>query len=138
MLWAVGKSVTHILLVDPKGQTGIQDWTSLQGVNAKVALAHSGVLPDLARALARGTTRRFKVNSFILLRKSSPLGTARSGTFYDPKVVADMERKHVLHLNWAPMVNGRRVDEEGNTMPPPPDDRCYLDRMLTCAGVIAS
>lgn len=105
-------------------------------VNAKVALAHSGVLPDLARALARGTTRRFKVDSFILLRQSSELGRATRGAFYDPKVVEDMERKHVLHLNWAPMVDGRRVDEEGNTMPPPPDDRCYLDRMLTCAGVI--
>lgn len=39
VLWAVGKSVTHILLVDPKGQTGIQNRASLQGVNAKVALA---------------------------------------------------------------------------------------------------
>ena len=138
VLWVVGKNVTHILLLDPKGQTGIQDWTSLQGVNAKVALAHSGVLPELALALAQGTARRFKVDSFILLRKSSPLGTAKSGTHYDLKMIADMERKHVMHLNWAPDVNGRRVDEEGNTMPPPPDDRCYLDRMLTCAGVIAS
>lgn len=137
VLWAVGKNVTHILLVDPKGQTGIQDWTSLQGINAKVALAHSGVLQDLAQALGQGSTRRFKVDSFILLRKSSPLGTP-TGSIYKLKEVAAMERKHVLHLNWAPEVNGSRVDEEGAKVPLPPDDRCYLDRMLTCAGVIAS
>ena len=135
VLWAVGKSLTHILLVDPKGQSGIHNWESLQGVNAKVALAHSGVLAELAQALGRGTTRRFKVDSFILLRKSSPLGKP-NGSRYDPKVIADMEGKHVLHLHWAPEVNGRRVDEDGDAVPPPPDERCYVERMLACAGLI--
>lgn len=133
--WAVGKSLTHILLVDPKGQSGIHNWESLKDVNAKVALAHSGVLPELALALGRGTTRRVKVDSFILLRKSSPLGKP-NGSLYDPKVITDMEGKHVLHLHWAPEVNGRRVDEDGDKLPPPPDERCYVERMLACAGLI--
>lgn len=135
VLWAVGKSLTHILLVDPKGQSGIHNWESLKDVNAKVALAHSGVLPELALALGRGTTRRFKVDSFILLRKSSPLGKP-NGSLYDPKVITDMKGKHVLHLHWAPEVNGRRVDEDGDKLPPPPDERCYVERMLECAGLI--
>ncbi|CDS53328.1 hypothetical protein [Polaromonas sp. CG9_12] len=135
VLWAVGKRLTHILLVDPKGQSGLQDWCSLERVNAKVALAHSGDLPALALALGRGTGRPFKVDSFILLRKSSPLGKPKNGSSYDPKVVADMERKHVLHLNWAPEVNGKRVDEDGDKVILPPDGRCYVERMLTCAGL---
>jgi hypothetical protein len=135
VLWAVGKSLTHILLVDPKGQSGIQDWDSLQSVNAKVALAYSGVLPELALALSGGTAHRFKVDSFIVLRKTSPLGKPK-GSIYDMKVIADMERKHVLHLHWAPEVNGKRLDEDGSTAPSPPDGRCYLERMfaLACVG----
>ena len=136
VLWAVGKKTTHILLVDPKGQTGIQSWDSLEAVNAKVALAYSGALPELALALGRhDPTRRFKVDSFVLLRKSSPLGTAKP--VYDLKLVAEMQRKHVLHLNWAPDMGGRRVDENGDSAPPPPDGVCYLERMLACAGLIA-
>lgn len=135
VLWAVSKEITHILLIDPKGQSGIQDWESLQGVNAKVAVAHNGVLSELAQALDRANARRFKVDSFILLRKSSPLGKPK-GSLYDNKIVADMMRKHVLHLHWAPEVNGKRTDEDGYTVPPPPDERCYLERMLTCAGLI--
>jgi hypothetical protein len=138
VLWAVGKKTTHILLVDPKGQSGIQDWNSLESVNAKVALAYSGALPELARALDRhDPTRRFKVDSFILLRKSSPLGTAK-GSVYDLNLVAEMQRKHVLHLNWAPDIGGgRRVDEDGDSVPLPPGSVCYLERMLACAGLIA-
>lgn len=137
VLWAVGKKLTHILLVDPKGQSGIQDWDSLKGINAKVALAHSGVLGELALSLGKGTTRHFKVDSFILLRKSSPLGKPK-GSLYDLTVIADMERKHVLHLHWAPEVNGHRWDEDGDPVPPPPDMRCYVERMLACAGLIES
>ena len=137
VLWAVGKTTTHILLVDPKGQSGIQDWNCLESVNAKVALAYSGALPELALALGRhDPTRRFKVDSFILLRKSSPLGIAK-GSGYDLKLVADMQRKHVLHLQWAPDIEGRRVDEDGDSMLLPPDGVCYLERMLACAGLIA-
>ena len=138
VLWAVGKKTTHILLVDPKGQSGIQDWNSLESVNAKVALAYSGALPELALALGRhDPARRFKVDSFILLRKSSPMGTA-TGSEYNLKLVADMQRKHVLHLDWAPDIGGRRLDEDGDSVPLPPDGKCYVERMLTCAGLMKS
>ena len=47
-----------------------------------------------------------------------------------------MQRRHVLHLNWAPDDEGTRLDEDGDALPVPPDGRCYLERMLTCAGVL--
>lgn len=135
VLWAVGKDRTHILLIDPKGQSGIQDWHSLKAVNAKVALAQSRDLTELARKLTAEAGRRCKVDSFILLRKSSPLGRANGG-LYDVNIVDEMQRRHVLHLNWAPDDEGTRLDEDGDALPAPPDGRCYLERMLTCAGVL--
>jgi hypothetical protein len=104
-------------------------------VNAKVALAQSPDLAELARKLTAEAGRRCKVDSFILLRKSSPLGRA-NGDLYDENIVEEMQRRHVLHLNWAPGVDGKHVDEDGDSLPSPPDGRCYLERMLTCAGVL--
>ena len=69
------------------------------------------------------------------MRKSSPLGKPK-GSMYDKKIIDEMVRKHVLHLHWAPDVNGKRVDEDGDMVPPPPEERCYLERMLTCAGLL--
>lgn len=136
VLWAVGKKKTHVLLIDPKGQSGIQDWNSLQAYNAKVALAKSGDLRELATQLTKATGRDCQVDSFILLRKSSPLGRA-NGTLYDLKLVNEMQARHVLHLNWAPFdVNGKQWDEDGDAVPLPPDGRCYMERLLNCAGVV--
>lgn len=133
VLWAVGSKQTHILLVDPKGQSGIMDWNSLtSGYNAKVALAGSADLAELGQKLTAATKRPCKVSSFILLRKSSPLGKA-NGTAYDAKVVSAMERCGVLHLNWAPKIDQKRVDEDGDSLPLPPDGRSYLDRMFKIA-----
>lgn len=48
-----------------------------------------------------------------------------------------MEDKHVLHLNWAPARgDGQRPDEDGDPLPLLPDGRGYVERMLTCAGVL--
>lgn len=136
VLWAVGSAKTHILLVDPKGQSGIMDWTSLtSGTNAKVALAQSADLKDLGRQLGSRTSRPCEVSSFIVLRKSSPLGRA-NGENYDLKVIAEMSSRHVLHLNWAPEVNGVRVDEDGDRLPKPPEGRCYLERIFALARII--
>ncbi len=136
VLWAVSSKETHILLVDPKGQSGIMDWASLTGgVNAKVSLAKSSDLVELGRSLSSATGKSCKVSSFILLRKSSPLGKA-NGASYNPKDVAELERHHVLHLDWAPAVGGKHIDEDGNLLPKPPDGRCYVERMFSLAGVL--
>jgi hypothetical protein len=138
VLWAVSDKKTHVLLVDPKGQSGIQSWDSLDTFNAKVKLAKSQDLLDLANKLTSQTKKAFKVDSFILLRKSSPLGTA-NGELYDLNDVMRLEEQHILHLNWAPADDKqRRVDEDGDTLPHPPDGRCYMERMLTCAGLLTA
>lgn len=42
-----------MLLIDPKGQSGILDLNSLSsGANAKVKLAHSGQLTELGKQLS--------------------------------------------------------------------------------------
>lgn len=136
VLWAVGPKKTQILLIDPKGQSGIMDWASLTGgINAKVSLANSPELAELGTSLTSTTAKQCNVSSFILLRKSSPLGKA-NGSHYDAKVVAEMERHHVLHLDWAPAIDGKHLDEDGDQVPSPPDGRCYVERMLTLAKII--
>lgn len=138
VLWAVSAKKTHVLLVDPKGQSGIQDWHSLKAFNAKVELAKSADLVELSNKLSSHAGKPFKVDSFILLRKSSPLGQAK-GEHYDEKLVEDMQARHVLHLDWAPAdESGRRVDEEGEAVPMPPQQLCYLERMFGCADLLRS
>jgi hypothetical protein len=137
VLWAVGDKRTHVLLVDPKGQSGIKNWDSLDSVNAKVKLAKSQDLQDLANQLTSQAKKKFKVDSFILLRKSSPLGKAVNGSHYKIDDVQQLEDLHILHLDWAPAdEKGRTVDEDGDALPPPPEHRCYVERMLTRAEVL--
>lgn len=136
VLWAVGNKTTHVLLVDPKGQSGIQNWESLESPNAKVALAKSPDLIDLGNKLSPIVGKPVKVDSFILLRDSSPLGKAH-GSYYDLKLVEDMQRRHVLRLDWAPAdEHGRRVNEDDTSLDSPPDQRCYLERMFNCTGLL--
>lgn len=136
VLWAVGSKRTHIILVDPKGQSGIIDWNSLTtGSNAKVALAKSPDLAQLGRELGTKLSMECRISSFIVLRKSSPLGKA-NGTHYDPAVITTMQDKHVLHLDWAPKIKGQRLDEDGDRVPTPPDGRCYVERMFTLAQIL--
>lgn len=133
VLWAVSSKKTHILLIDPKGQSGIMDWNSLtSGHNAKVSLASGSDIVELGQKLTTATKATCKVSSFILLRKSSPIGKA-NGDSYDASIVAEMEKHGVLHLNWAPEINRKRIDEDGDNLPPPPDGRSYLDRMFKIA-----
>ncbi|MDP2432707.1 MAG: DEAD/DEAH box helicase family protein [Pseudomonadota bacterium] len=137
VLWAVSDKKTHVLLVDPKGQSGIQNWESLKDpYNAKVALATSPDLVELAKRLASISGKAAKVDSFIVLRKTSPLGRAK-GAHYDLAQVEDMQRRHVMHLDWAPAdEHGRRFDEEGDAVSDPPDQQCYVERMFACAGLL--
>lgn len=138
VLWAVSDKKTHILLIDPKGQTGIMNWDSLSvGANAKVDLAKSSDLSELGQKLFTATGKPCQVSSFILLRKSSPLGKA-TGSSHDASRVAEMEERHVLRLDWAPKINGQRIDEDGDRASDPPDGRCYLERMLTLAKIMTA
>ena len=135
VLWVVGKKCTHILLVDPKGQSGIYDLNSLNTPNAKVKLATNGDLVELTNRLTTLVGKKFQVDSFILLRKSSPLGRA-NGSFYDDKEVALMVKDNVYHLNWGPARDEVYLDEDGELVTQPPEGCCYVERMLYRAGVL--
>ena len=101
VFWVVHKDWTHILLIDPKGQTGITDWANLE-MNEKVRIATGTHLPELARKLSTKHGKVFKVDSFILLRDSSPMGKLKtqSPTTDDLKQIEQMKAKHVLRLDW--------------------------------------
>ena len=125
VLWVVHQNWTHIILIDPKGQTGITDWGKLEE-NEKVKIAHSGHLAELARQLTAKHGRTFKVDSFILLRDSSPLGkiTGLTPTTDEAVHIAKLKAKHVLRLDW------HETDEAGNARPVYWRGKTYLDMMF--------
>lgn len=101
VLWVVHRDWTHIILIDPKGQTGILDWSNL-GENEKVKLAIGGHLQELARKLSQQHGKPFRVDSFLLLRDSSDLGRLKgqSPDTGELKKIEEMKAKHLLRLDW--------------------------------------
>lgn len=127
VLWVVHKNWTHIILIDPKGQTGITDWSNL-GENEKVKIATGTHLPELARKLSARHGKPFKVDSFILLRDSSPMGKlqAQTPTTTELEMIDRMKAKHVLRLDW------HGLDEVGNKKTW--NRKSYLELMLEVLG----
>lgn len=125
VLWVVHKKWTHIILIDPKGQTGITDWAKLEE-NEKAKVATNGQLAILARELTRKQSRTFKVDSFILLRDSSPLGKIKgqNPTKQELELIEKLKAKHVLRLDW------HLKDESGNKLPEYWNGKTYLDVMF--------
>jgi uncharacterized protein (DUF1697 family) len=103
------------------------------GANAKVKLAKSGHLAELARKLesAHKPAKKFGVHSFILLRDSSELGRISGAvpTTAELAVIADMEKHHVLRLDWA------AANENGDARTAP-QDRDYIVRMFSLSGLL--
>lgn len=133
VFWIVDErnKLTHIVLVDPKGQTGIVNPRTMQE-NEKVNIAINGHLDELAEKLTQIHGRKFFVHSFILLRDSSPLGTAGEGIPADDKtlaVIEAMKAKNVLRLDWSERrENGSPIDGSIN-------GKSYLDMMFEKIGV---
>lgn len=48
-----------------------------------------------------------------------------------------MEKRHIFHLDWVPAWDTHSVNEMGESIPPPPEEICYVTRMLYCAGILA-
>ena len=129
VLWVLHKNWTHIILIDPKGQTGITDWSKMED-NEKVRLATGGHLAELARKLSNRYQRPFKVDSFILLRDSSPMGKPKGqtpDTAQELEIIQMMKAKHLLRLDW------HEYDESGNMRSRFWHDKTYLEAIF---GVI--
>jgi len=100
--------------------------------NEKVNIAVSGHLDEPAEKLTQVHGRKFFVHSFILLRDSSPLGTAGEGIAPDDKtleVIDALKAKNVLHLDWSESrENGSQIDGRIS-------GKIYLDMMFEKIGV---
>lgn len=104
LLWAIEKrdsGTTHLCFVDPKGQTGMIDPSTLD-FNAKVRLgeAASPALRDLARRLSGVHQSRVQVHSFMLLRDSSQLGREQSHRGDLDWLRRNLVNRNLLRLDW--------------------------------------
>lgn len=113
----------------PRGQSGIQDRDSLSAFNAKVAGEKPGTCATWRRSCRRTQARLFRwIPSSCC---ASPRRSAGRRGHHDLKLAQEMQARHVLHLDWAPAdMDGKRVDESGDSVPQPPDQRCYVTRMF--------
>lgn len=120
LLWMVGKEVTYLMFIDPKGQTGMVDAHHLSA-NEKVRIADKSsndTLPSLERELSAKTGRKVVLNSFLLLPHTSKWGK----DFLTRSTFDDMMAKHVLRLDWS--------DMNGKPLPPALNGKTYLDWMM--------
>ncbi len=127
VLWIVDETTqrTIIVLVDPKGQTGIIERNTLM-TNEKVNIANNGHLDELATNLTARHDREFTIHSFILLRDSSQMGTW-NGNFPSPKereIIQAMREKNVFRLDWS------ETNEQDDRVYRSVDGQGYLDMMF--------
>jgi hypothetical protein len=124
ILWMIKGDTIYINFIDPKGQMGIQDATTLLD-NEKVKIAdkeNNDTLVILEKKLSATHNKTFVLNSFLLLRDSSVLG------FNKPQdwVKENMTDKNIFRLNW------HEKDEKGNiiNLDTIPDGLNYLELMI--------
>jgi len=101
VLWLVSEEKTYINFIDPKGQMGMQDAQTLN-TNEKVNIANktlNDTLVLLEKELKRTHGKEFVLNSFLLLRDSSNMGTVGTSLKLEWQK-SNMIDKHILRLNW--------------------------------------
>lgn len=131
VLWVFDKEqeITHILFIDPKGQRGIIDEATLSYVNhPKVKLARKSedeTLVNLEEQLESKQDRTFRLNSFLLLRDSSKLGTGKSLEWIQDNMLA----YNILRLDWHEKKENGSMSQLFN------DEKSYLDLMFEKVGI---
>lgn len=101
ILWLIGEEDIYINFIDPKGQMGMQDTSTLYE-NEKVRIAdkvNNDTLSLLERELSTIHRKNVKLNSFILLRDSSDMGTIGKSMQLDWQLEYMISR-NILRLNW--------------------------------------
>lgn len=131
VLWIVNPKTkkTQIVFFDPKGQTGIRNDEDMM-LNDKVRIATNGQLEELARKLELKYGSRFDVQSFILLRDSSPLGKWKGQVPSDEEKIfmQKMYKNHIYRLDW------HLEDENGNRVNRLISGKNYLDLIFEMIG----
>lgn len=127
ILWLLKGDTIHINFIDPKGQMGIQDTTTLLD-NEKVKIAdktNNYTLVRLEKELSKTHKKTFILNSFLLLRDSSEMGKIGVSTKIE-WLKKNMIDKNIFRLNW------HHEDEKGNrvTINNLPDGKNYLDLIM--------
>ncbi|WCO02908.1 DEAD/DEAH box helicase family protein [Psychroserpens ponticola] len=126
ILWMIKEDTIHINFIDPKGQMGIQDATTLLD-NEKVKIANKAnndTLVRLEKELSETHNKTFILNSFLLLRDSSVLGFNKPKEWIKEKLID----KNIFRLNW------HETDERENKVAVDklPDNKSYLDLIVDC------
>jgi hypothetical protein len=124
ILWMIKGNTININFIDPKGQMGLQDATTLLD-NEKVKIAdkaNNDTLGRLEKELSATHKKTFVLNSFLLLRDSSMLGFNKPNDW----VKDNMIDKNIFRLNW------HEKDEKGNiiNLDTIPDGLNYLELMI--------
>lgn len=106
IMWLVSEKVIYINFIDPKGQMGTKDFNT-EAHKEKVLIAdktNNLTLPNIESNLKRIHDKEFIINSFILLRDSSELGSFAKAEWKKDNMIA----KNILRLDW------HRHDEKEN------------------------
>ena len=124
ILWLLKGDTIYINFIDPKGQMGIQDATTLLD-NEKVKIAdkvNNDTLVRLQNELSNTHKKTFILNSFLLLRDSSELGNRQSIDWKKENLID----KNIFRLNW------HNEDEKGNKVSviDLPNGKNYLDLIM--------
>ena len=124
ILWMIKDDTIYINFIDPKGQMGMQDATTLLD-NEKVKIADkttNDTLIRLEKELSTTHNKTFVLNSFLLLRDSSVLG------FNNPPnwIKENLIDKNIFRLNW------HETDERGAVVSTDnlPNKKSYLDLII--------
>ena len=124
ILWMIKEDTIYINFIDPKGQMGLQDATTLFD-NEKVKIADkksNDTLVRLEKELSKTYNKTFVLNSFLLLRDSSILGFNKPNDWIKENLID----KNIFRLNW------HETDEKENKVAVTklPDNKGYLDLII--------
>ena len=127
LLWMIGKDKIYLNFIDPKGQMGMTDPMNLL-TNEKVKIAdkqNNETLRLLETELTKAVGKPVVLNSFLLLRDSSVMGTVGAVSKYNWQR-ENMINNHILRLNW------HATDEGGQTVAENklPEGKSYLEWMM--------
>ncbi len=100
IMWLISKEKVYINFIDPKGILGMSELNETELLNKeKVKIAdktNNSTLTDIESELKRIHKKDFVVNSFLLLRDSSPFGKHRNADWKMEKMIL----KNIFRLDW--------------------------------------
>ncbi|MDO9155011.1 MAG: hypothetical protein Q7U47_15100, partial [Paludibacter sp.] len=124
IMWLISKDKVYINFIDPKGQMGTKDLNT-DDYKEKITIAdkvNNPTLPFIEKELKRIHKKEFLLNSFILLRDSSLLGSRMPDVWKKDNMIS----KNIFRLDW------HRENEKGSptTQTDWVEGKSYLDWLM--------